>query len=297
MAGLTARRSLMSATVAHNPSVWRRLLAASLLLMVPLALVIGLAFDLPLLMTAVWSITDFKNGSLTPEYYQAFFGSPIYLSVVWRTLEIAFAVSCFCALIGYPLSYWMTTLSPRGQKISLIIIIMSFWVSVLVRTYAWIVILGNAGLVNRALQYLGITERPVQFLYGELGVCIGMINVLLPFLLLPLYAAMLQIDPRLRQIALTMGATSTQFFWRVFFPLTLPALSATFILVFILSLGFYITPAILGGGKVPMIANMLDMLINQFPHWSLAAAMSCVMLVLTLGLFAVYQSLRGKATG
>lgn len=285
----------MSATAVHRPSLSRSPVAASLMLVLPLALVIGLAFNLPLLMTAVWSITDFKSGSLTPEYYQDFFGRPIYLTVVWRTLEIAFAVSCLCALIGYPLSYWMTTLSPRGQKISLIIIIMSFWVSVLVRTYAWIVILGNAGLVNRALQSLGITERPIQFLYGELGVCIGMINVLLPFLLLPLYAAMLQIDPRLRQIALTMGATSTQFFWRVFFPLTVPALSATFILVFILSLGFYITPAILGGGKVPMIANMLDMMINQFPHWSLAAAMSCVMLVLTLGLFAVYQSLRGRA--
>ncbi|MGE0239921.1 MAG: ABC transporter permease [Parvibaculaceae bacterium] len=284
----------MSAMATHTSAVRRGRLATSLLLVLPLALVIGLAFDLPLLMTAVWSITDFKTGSLTPEYYQAFFGRPVYLSVVWRTLEIAFAVSCCCALVGYPLSYWMTTLSPRGQKLSLIIIVMSFWVSVLVRTYAWIVILGNAGLVNRALQQLGLADRPVQFLYGELGVCIGMVNVLLPFLLLPLYAAMLQIDPRLRQIALTMGATSVQYFWRVFFPLTLPALAATFILVFILSLGFYITPAILGGGKVPMIANMLDMLINQFPHWSLAAAISCVMLVLTLGLFAVYQSLRAR---
>lgn len=284
----------MSAELAHRPPKKRSRLAATLWLVLPLAVVIGLAFDLPLLMTALWSITDTKNGGLTPEYYLTFFGRPIYLSVVWRTLEIAFAVSCLCALIGYPLSYWMTTLSPRGQKISLLIIVMSFWVSILVRTYAWIVILGNAGLVNRALQYLGITDKPIQFLYGELGVCIGMINVLLPFLLLPLYAAMLQVDPRLRQIALTMGATSGQFFWRVFFPLTLPALSATFILVFILSLGFYITPAILGGGKVPLIANMLDMLINQFPHWSLAAAMSCVMLVLTLGLFALYQSLRGR---
>jgi putative spermidine/putrescine transport system permease protein len=284
----------MAATLARGSTIKRSRLAASLFLLLPLALIIGLAFNLPLLMTAIWSITDLKSGSLTPEYYQAFFGTRIYLTVVWRTLQITFAVSLLCALIGYPLSYWMTTLSPRGQKISIVIIIMSFWVSVLVRTYAWIVILGNAGLVNRGLQYLGITDHPVQFLYGQLGVCIGMINVLLPFLLLPLYAAMLQIDPRLRQIALTMGATSTQFFWRVFFPMTLPALSATFILVFILSLGFYITPAILGGGKVPMIANMLDMLINQFPHWSLAAAMSCVMLALTLGLFAVYQTLRGR---
>jgi len=274
-----------------------RHLTAGLLLVLPLTIVIVLAFDLPLLMTAFWSISDIESGRFTVEHYMTFFGRPIYLSVVWRTLLIALAVSCACALVGYPLSYWMTTLSARGQKISLLIIIMSFWVSILVRTYAWIVILGNAGLVNRTLQNLGFIDRPVQFLYGELGVCIGMANVLLPFLLLPLYAAMLQIDPRLRQIALTMGATSFQFFWRVFFPLTMPALCATFVLVFILSLGFYITPAILGGGKVPLIANMLDMLINQFPHWSLAAAMSCVMLILTLALFAAYQSLRSRVSG
>jgi ABC-type spermidine/putrescine transport system permease subunit I len=258
----------------------------------PLLLLVGLVFNLPLLMTAASSLVDQKTGAFTLGNFEQVAASKVYLPVVWRTIRIALVVSFACALIGYPLAYWMTRLSRRGQTVALAIIVTSFWVSILVRTYAWFVILGNSGIVNRFLMASGLTETPVEFLYNELGVAIGMINVLLPFMLLPLFAAMLQVDPRLRQIAFTMGASSFQFFWRVFFPLTLPALGATFILISILSLGFYITPAILGGGKVPLIANMLDILINQFPRWNLAAAISLVLLVLTVGLFVVYQHLR-----
>lgn len=175
------------------------------------------------------------------------------------------------------------------------IVVMTFWVSILVRTYAWIVILGNGGIVNRWLQALGWTTKPVEFLYNENGVLLGMVNVLLPFLILPLAAAMRRIDPRLLQVAETLGASRMAIFWRVFFPLSLPALSAAMVLVFILSLGFYITPAILGGGKVPMIANMMDFLINKFARWEMAAVNAVVLLVLTLLLYAVYQRLRERA--
>jgi putative spermidine/putrescine transport system permease protein len=270
---------------------------SGLALVLPLLAFICLAFNLPLLMTIAWSVVDPASRGLTGQHYADFFSSSIYLSVIVRTMRVALTVSVVCALIGYPLSYWMISLSRRGQHLALAIIVTSFWVSILVRTYAWIVVLGNAGLVNRTLLQIGVIDKPIQFLYGELGVCIGMINVLLPFMLLPLYASMMQVDPRLRQIAFTLGASQGQFFRRVFFPLTLPALSATFVLVFILSLGFYITPAILGGGKVPLIANMLDMLINQFPHWNLASAMAVVLLTLTIGLYGLYQRLRGNAAG
>ncbi|WP_137391963.1 ABC transporter permease [Rhodoligotrophos defluvii] len=261
---------------------------------VPLLAFITLAFNLPLLLTAAWSLVDPVSGSLTIAHYVEFATSSIYWTVIARTARVAFIVSVLCAVIGYPLAYWMTLLSRRGQVIALAIIVTSFWVSILVRTYAWIVVLGNAGLVNRALQYLGVIDRPIEFLYGELGVIIGMVNVLLPFMLLPLYAAMRQVDPRLRAVAYTLGASQGEFFRRVFFPLSLPALSASFVLVFILSLGFYITPAILGGGRVPLIANMLDILINRFPRWNLASAMSVVLLVLTLVLYGVYQRLRSR---
>jgi putative spermidine/putrescine transport system permease protein len=172
---------------------------------------------------------------------------------------------------------------------------MTFWVSILVRTYAWIVMLGNGGILNRWLQSLGIVSRPVEFLYNEGGVAVGMINVLLPFLVLPLYAAMRRVDPRLLHVAETLGASQLQIFWRVFFPLTAAALGASMVLVFILSLGFYITPAILGGGRVPLIANMMDLLINKFARWEMAAVNSVILLVVTLAFYGLYQRLREKA--
>jgi putative spermidine/putrescine transport system permease protein len=155
--------------------------------------------------------------------------------------------------------------------------------------------LGNGGILNRWLLSLGLVSRPIEFLYNERGVAIGMVNVLLPFLVLPLYAAMRRIDPRLIQVAETLGASRLQMFWRVFFPLTAPALGASMVLVFILSLGFYITPAILGGGRVPLIANMMDLLINKFARWEMAAVNSVVLLAATLAFYALYQRLRGKA--
>ena len=170
--------------------------------------------------------------------------------------------------------------------------VLPFWVSILVRTYAWIVVLGNGGLVNRSLQWLGLTDAPVSFLYNELGVTIGMANVLLPFLVLPLFAAMIRIDDRLMQAAASLGAPPRTIFWKVYFPLTLPALAAGALLVFILCLGFYVTPAILGGGRVPMISNLLDTLINQIPRWEQASAISTILLIVALLIFAGYRRAR-----
>jgi putative spermidine/putrescine transport system permease protein len=157
------------------------------------------------------------------------------------------------------------------------------------------VVLGNNGIVNRTILATGLTSEPVSFLYNDLGVVIGTTNLLLPFLVLPLYAAMIRIDERILQAAETLGASRWTIFRRVFFPLTLPALAAGMVLVFILTLGFYVTPAILGGGRVPMIANMLDLLINRLPRWELASAISLVLLVLTLLLHLLYSRLAHKA--
>jgi len=172
--------------------------------------------------------------------------------------------------------------------------VLPFWVSILVRTYAWIVVLGNNGLVNRSLLGMGVVEAPVSFLYNELGVIIGTTNVLLPFLVLPLYAAMARIDEPVLQAAASLGAGPWIVFRRVFFLLTVPALAAGCILVFILTFGFFITPAILGGGRVPMIANMMDMLINKLPRWDLAAAISTVLLVVTLVAYAAYRRVAAR---
>jgi ABC-type spermidine/putrescine transport system permease subunit I len=264
------------------------------LLMAPMALLVLVIFDLPLLNTIYWSVVNSKTGALTTQFYADFVNSKVYSSIIWRTLVVALKVTVVTMLLGYPLAYWTTTLRPSLRMFVLGIVVMTFWVSILVRTYAWIVILGNGGLVNRFLLSLGLTTRPVEFLYNEIGILIGMANVLLPFLVLPLYAAMAKVDGRLMQVAETLGASRTRIFWQVFFPLTLPALAASAVLVFILSLGFYITPAVLGGGRFPLISNMMDLLINRFAQWEMASVVSVVLMIITLSLYAVYQWLRER---
>jgi putative spermidine/putrescine transport system permease protein len=261
----------------------------------PLFLFALIVFDTPLLIVVFWSFSDPAAGFPSLGSYEAFLDSSSYARIIWRTFVIAAEVTTATALLGYPLAYWISRLEQRSQLIAIGLVTMTFWVSILVRTYAWIVMLGNGGILNRWLLSLGLVSRPIEFLYNERGVAIGMVNVLLPFLVLPLYAAMRRIDPRLIQVAETLGASRLQMFWRVFFPLTAPALGASMVLVFILSLGFYITPAILGGGRVPLIANMMDLLINKFARWEMAAVNSVVLLAATLAFYALYQRLRGKA--
>jgi putative spermidine/putrescine transport system permease protein len=258
----------------------------------PLFLVMLIAFNVPIAMMLAWSVV----GAAPPfEHYAAIVERAIYLRVVLNTFRIALIATAVCVVLGYPLAYWMRSLSHGRQLVAVALVVLPFWVSILVRTYAWIVVLGHEGMVNRGLQWAGLTAAPVSFLYNELGVIIGTANILLPFLVLPLFASMLRVDDRLLQAAASLGASRRTIFWRVFFPLTLPALAAGAILVFILTLGFFITPAILGGGRVSMIANMLDLLINRLPRWELAAAISTLLLVLTLTCYAAYRWVGGRA--
>ena len=272
-------------------AVQRQLIPVGATYVAPLFLVMLLAFNLPIVLMLSWSIA--APPDLLTHYAQVF-ERAVYLKVLGNTFRIALIATLVCVLLGYPLAYWMRGLSPGRQLIALALVVLPFWVSILVRTYAWIVILGNDGLVNRALRGLGLAAAPVSFLYNEFGVILGTVNILLPFLVLPLFAAMLKVDDRLLQAAASLGASERIVFWRVFFPLTLPSLAAGAILVFILTLGFFITPAILGGGRVPMVANMLDLLINRLPRWELAAAISTMLLIMTLACYAGYRRVGGR---
>jgi len=261
----------------------------------PLLAVMVVAFNAPIAYMLGLGFWD-KGGSFTLEHYAGLLQAPVYLKVLGNTMRIALIATLANVAIGYPLALWMRGLGHRARMIALALVVLPFWVSILVRTYAWIVVLGNGGLVNRGLQWSGLTDAPVSFLYNELGVTIGMANVLLPFLVLPLFAAMIRIDDRLLQAAASLGAPPRTIFWKVFFPLTLPALAAGTLLVFILCLGFYVTPAILGGGRVPMISNLLDTLINRIPRWEQASAISTILLAVTLLIFAAYRWFDRKAS-
>jgi ABC-type spermidine/putrescine transport system permease subunit I len=261
----------------------------------PLMVLIVLGFNIPILLIFNYSISGPHGFTLVA--YQDILTTPVFLKVVGNTFRITIITTAVVATLGYVLAYWITGLTPRLRNAALAMVVLSFWVSVLVRTYAWIVVLGNAGLVNRFLQWSGLRDAPIAFLYNDLGVIIGMANIQLPLLVLPLYAAMTRIDPRHMQAAASLGASDRVIFWKVFFPQTVPALLSGIMLVVILCLGFYVTPAILGGGRVPMVANMLDTYINSIPKWELASAVAMVLLIFTLILFGIYRRLDARAGG
>lgn len=273
-----------------SPSRWRRILPdANGWRALPLLVVVLVVFDYSLGGLLTQSVKG--SDGLTLQHFKEALTTNAYLHVFVDTLRVSFLATALCVLLGYPLAYWMRGLDKHFREIVLALVLMTFWVSILVRTYAWIVVLGNAGLVNRLLLGAGLIHEPLTLLYSEFGVIIGMANVLLPFLVLPLLTAMLRIDERLLHAAASLGASRFAIFWRIFFPLSLPALGSCVLLLFMLSLGAYFIPAVLGGGKVPLVGNLLDTLINGTSEWALAAAISTVLLGFSLGVFWVYLRL------
>lgn len=258
---------------------------------IPLIILVFLLFNLPLVLMLGRS---FFSPEPTLEHYVYLIENPVYLQILGSTFRVAIIVTIVAIILGYPFAYWMTTLSKRGMFIVISIVAMSFLVSILIRAYSWIVILGNNGIVNRTIIELGITGSPLQLIYNNFGVTLGTINVLLPFMVLPLFASMLKFDKQLLKASRSLGAGPIRTFFKVYFPLTLPALLSASILVFIMTLGFFITPAILGGGQVQMIATLLDTLVNRLALWELAAALSSILLVVTIALYAVYRKLGGS---
>lgn len=258
----------------------------------PLLAFVVVVFDVPVLRMLSISFTSDSGffGS-----YRDLLESPAYLRVMLNTFKVALATALACGALGYLLAYWIYSQTCARLRITALALVgLSFWISILVRTYAWIVVLGNNGIVNRYLLEHGVIDSPLPLLYNEFGVLVGTVNLLLPLVVLPLYAAMTGIDRRLTHAARSLGASDLRVFWQIFFPLTLPALLAGSMLVFILTLGFLVTPAILGGNRVPMIATVLDSLINVLSDWQLAAALSSVLLVFTLALYMVYKTLPGN---
>ena len=226
----------------------------------------------------------------TLDWYAKALGEGLYLQVFWNTFEIALLVTAICLLLGYPLGFLIATTTPGWATLGFIFVLLPLWTSVLVRTYAWMVLLGRNGVFNRWLIEAGIITDPLPLLHNFNGVLIGMVHVLLPYMVLPIYGAVRRLDPALVAAAEGLGASNWRIFWRIYLPLTLPGIFAGAVIVFVLSLGFYITPALLGGGKVMMVAVMIEQEVRQTLNWPFAAALSAVLLALTLGVYTVAQS-------
>lgn len=220
-------------------------------------------------------------------------GPRIYVTLYIQSLRIALTITLLTFLLGYPLSYYLANAPTRTANILLIFVLLPFWTSLLVRTTSWIALLQTNGVINTTLMGAGITSSPFNMLYTGLATIIAMTHILLPFMILPLYSVMKGIDPSYLRAAMSMGARPIPAFLRIYFPMTLPGLSAGALLVFIVSVGYYITPALVGGSDGQMISNLIAFHMQQSNNWPLAAALGSLLLVLILLLYWTYDRLVG----
>jgi putative spermidine/putrescine transport system permease protein len=250
------------------------------LMLAPGLLLIGAIFLAPLLYMAYLSVTDPVPGI---ENYLRLVQVPAYLKVTWLTIQTALQVTLLGLLLSYPVAYTLSALPPRWANLLLLAVVLPYFVSFLIRTYAWMVLLGREGVINSLLGEAGLIERPLRLMFNTFGVYVGMLNVMTPLMILVLYGVMRGIDRDLVRAARSLGATPLQAFARVFLPLSMPGVGSACLLVFILSLGFYITPALLGSARDLMISTLIVAQVNELFNWGFASALS-VALLLFVGL-------------
>ena len=261
------------------------------LLALPAVVFLGVFFLVPLVAMSVRSVTDPPGAGLAN--YEQFFAEGAYVRILLNTFWIALLATVACLVVGYPFAYLMTIVPGRFAGLLLIAVLLPFWSSLLVRTFAWQVLLRDTGVINRFLLDLGVINEPLTLIRTTGGVIVGMSHILLPFMVLPLYAVMRRIDPEFGRAAANLGASPTAAFLRVFVPLSLPGVLAGCLLVFILALGFYITPALLGGLRDQMISQLIVQQIQQRLDWGFGTAMSVLLVFITLViLFVASRAIR-----
>jgi putative spermidine/putrescine transport system permease protein len=249
-----------------------------------------------------WAILKNESGPLTPSYLLAALdlrlaeeggieAAPaeraLYRPLLWRTLEISGEVALICLLLGYPTAFVLSVAAQRWANILMIGVLLPFWTSLLVRTTAWVILLQGNGPVNQALLWLGLVETPLQLIFNRFGVLVAMVQILLPFMILPLYSVMRGISPQHMRAARSLGATTRTAFLRVYLPQTLPGVAAGSLLVFIMALGYYITPALVGGPNDQMISYFVSYHLNETSNWGMASALGAILLAATVALVAL----------
>jgi putative spermidine/putrescine transport system permease protein len=250
------------------------------LIVLPAVLMLVVLYIVPLGQVLLTSVTDPKPGL---QNYALLFSSAAVQRTMLTTVRIAAITTVFALLLGYVVAYAMRGAATRTQRLMLVCVLLPFWISILVRSFAWIALLGPQGPLNSALMAWGLIDEPLELVRNETGVLIGMVHVMVPYAVLTLYANMRGIDVGLVSAARSLGASRWQAFRMVFLPLTRPGLIGAGLLVFILSLGFYITPALLGGGKVLMVAQYVAIQINETLRWGLGAMLAATLMIAVLG--------------
>ena len=262
------------------------------LLVAPALLWLSIFFVIPLLIVVAVSFAGRAPYgqvifSFTIDNYLRFL-EPLYLKIFADTLVVAIVTTLATILMGYPLAYTIAQLPKKWQQPGLILVMIPFWINFLIRSYAWVIILRSQGVVNTLLLNLGLIDQPLQMLYNDMAVMLGMVYALLPFMVLPIYVSIEQLDTRLLEAASDLGAKPLTAFRKVTLPLTMPGIAAGTILVFISSLGMFVVPDVMGGAKSALIGNLIQ---NQFlsaRDWPFGSALSIVLAVLSLVLIILY---------
>jgi putative spermidine/putrescine transport system permease protein len=265
-----------------SANLWRLVMHQPAWLAVPALLLLIAVMGYPLLIIVLRSVQDPQWGL---QNYVWFFSTPVNLTVLQRTFSISAWVTIVCIICAYPYAYAMTAVGPRLRLLLILCVLVPFWVSGVVRTLAWVILLQDSGVINTTLKALGFSS--IKLIRTQTGVVIGMAQVLMPFMILPLYSVMKGIDLRLLQAARSLGARPFKAFLDVYLPLSLPGVYAGGIIVFILSLGFYITPALLGGPRSTMLSTLVQNQVLSLLNWGRGGAMGVVLLVATFILLAL----------
>lgn len=268
------------------PFDWRR--AVPLLLAAPLLIYMLVFYALPVVAMLLRSVND---PTWTLSHYATLLDDVVFQKTFWITINTSVTVTLGCLILGYPVAMGLVRAKSMAPFI-LVIILLPFWTSVLVRSYAWMVLLGRHGLVNEALLALGMIERPIRILNTTLATQIAMIHILLPYMILPIANALRQIDPSLIRAASGLGATPFMTFRQVILPLSMSGVAAGTLLTFVLALGFYITPAMVGGPRDITLSMLIAQQVDQL-NWAYAATLSAVLLATALAILAVARKLPG----
>ena len=271
------------------PFSWQRMVP--LMLAAPLLLFMLAFYAVPVVTMLMRSVSD---PSWTLSHYAALSDDTVFLKVFWNTLNTSLIVTAGSLLLGYPVALALVR-APKWAPLILILILLPFWTSVLVRSYAWMVLMGRHGLINEALLAAGLLDRPLRILNTPLATQIAMVHILMPYMILPIANALRQIDPSLGRAASGLGATPFKTFRQVTLPLSMPGVAAGVLLVFVLALGFYITPAMVGGPREITLSMLIAQQVDQL-NWAYAATLSAVLLATALALIAACYRLPGVST-
>jgi ABC-type spermidine/putrescine transport system permease subunit I len=275
--------------VAATPPAWlTRQRIVPILFVAPLLIFMLVFYAIPVAAMLSRSVTE---PTWTLAHYRALASDTVFLNVFWTTLHTAVAVTIGTLLLGYPVALALVR-ARRTAGLVLIVVLLPFWTSILVRSYAWMVLLGRHGLVNEALVAADLIDRPLRILNTSIAVHIAMIHILLPYMILPIANALRQIDPSLARAASGLGATPWRSFRQVILPLSMPGVAAGTLLVFVISLGFYITPALVGGPHETTLSMLIAEQVDQL-DWGYAGALAATLLATTLIIIAAFQRLPG----